>query len=152
MPQNSRYLCYKASFVSAAAIFMMSMFSQWLNWYIYEKMEYGWGYMLLTPLILCFMYHFVQMDAGKHGNFSRRFFFLFSVALPLIFSTAVTVLLFIFSPELSIFDSYEEYSGNFIETIAIYAGRIMITSVYLLIFAVIDIPLLKKSEEKEKDE
>ena len=146
-----RYLSYKASLSSALTIFVMSLFAQWVNWYVYEKVGYGWGYTLITPLILCMMYHFVQLDAGKHGSFTRLFFFIFSVALPLIFSAGLTVLMLFTHSDSYVFDPKAGYDSSAGSLIAVYAGRFVFTSAYLLIFALIDIPLLKRSDDKEKD-
>ena len=145
-----RYLSYKAGFSSAVTIFVMSLFAQWVNWFVYEKAGYGWGYTLITPLILCMMYHFVQTDAGKHGSFSRQFFFVFSVALPLVFSIAVILVLRADSPDIYVFDPQAGYDSSARSLIAVYTGRFIFTSAYLLIFAIIDIPLLKRYDDKEK--
>lgn len=145
-----RYLSYRASFSSAVTIFAMSLFAQWVNWYVYEKAGYGWGHTLITPLILCMMYHFVQLDAGKHGSFSRSFFFIFAVVLPLVTSTALLLILKADSPGLYVFDPDADYESSARSVIAVYAGRFIFTSLYLLIFALIDVPLLKKSDDKEK--
>lgn len=152
MPQNSRYLDFRGCFASAAVIYVMSIFSQWLNWYIYDKTEYGWGIAVISPLILCLIYHFIQLDAGKHNNFSRRFFFLFSVAIPLISFAAVIAAIALTSPEHRAFKLLDDSGSDMSGKIALWAGRIVFTSLYMLIFAVIDIPFLKKSDEKEKSE
>ena len=145
-----RYLSYKESFSSAVTIFVMSLFAQWVNWFAYEKAGYGWGYTFITPLILCMMYHFVQLDAGKHGSFSRRFFFIFSVLLPLIFSISLTAVMKLNYPGSYVFDPKADYDSSVSSVIAVYAGRFTFTSVYLLVFSIADIPLLKRSDDKEK--
>ena len=147
---HSRHLSYRASFLSAIVIFISSLFCQWLNWFIYEKEGYAWGFALITPLVLCMMYHFVQLDAGRNGNFSRIFFFVFSAALPLAASAALALVMKRNYPELGIFGSDRGYSGSAEEKIALYAGRFVLTSAYLAVFAVIDVPLLRYADKKEK--
>ena len=146
--QNPGSLNYKAGPLSALVIFILSLFMQWFIWYLFEKIGFGWGYMLLLPLILCMMYHFVQTDSGKNGNFSRRFCFIFSVIAPLVSGVLLTLIMRVSSPDMSIFDPAADYSGSTKEIIATYAGRFIYTSAYLLIFAVIDIPLSRMSAEK----
>lgn len=146
-----RYLSYRASFSSAVTIFAMSLFSQWVNWYIYERAGYEWGFTLITPLVLCMMYHFIQLDAGRHGNFSRSFFFVFSVAMPLIFSIGLTIVMRLAAPDSYVFDPGAEYDSSASSVIAVYAGRFIFTSAYLLIFALIDIPILKRMDQREKE-
>lgn len=148
---KSRYLSYKASPFTALMTVSLSLFMQWFIWYLYEKAGYGWGFNLLTPLILCMMYHFVQLDAGLHGNFSRRFCFIWAVIVPLLFSTALTLGIYLSHPHLSLFDPAEDYTGSPAEVVGTYAGRMIFTSVYLLIFAIIDIPILKKLDSKRTD-
>ena len=148
--EKCRYLSYKASFSAAVTIFVMSLFAQWVNWFIYEKAGYSWGYTLITPLVLCMMYHFVQLDAGKHGSFSRVFFFVFAVALPLIFGIGLTLIMKKSSPDIYLFDPKADYDGSARSLTAVYAGRFIFTSAYLMIFALIDIPFLKRIDQKEK--
>lgn len=138
--EKGKYLSYRAGFFTAIVIFALSMFAQWFNWYAFDKLAYEQIYVLFTPLILCMMYHFVQLDAGKHGNFSRQFFFSCAVGAPCIFS----LILFFITFDLDSIDN------SIRGTIAVYSARIMITSAYLLVFSVIDIPILRYLDKKEK--
>ncbi|MBR6394228.1 MAG: hypothetical protein IKS13_05350 [Ruminococcus sp.] len=148
---KSRSLNYKASPFSALMITVLSLFMQWFIWYVYEKAGYSFGYNYITPLILCLMYHFVQLDSGKNGNFSRLFFFVFAVTVPLVLSIGLSAVMYLNYPDISPFDPDAGYTGSAKEVIATYAGRITITSVYLLIFSAIDVPILKASEHKRKN-
>lgn len=145
-----RFLSYGENPFSAIVITIISLFSQWANWFIYEKAGYSWGYTLVTPIVLCLMYHFVQLDSGKNNNFSRKFFFIFAVAVPLLFGILLTVLMILTNPDMSSFNPDAEYKGSVQEQIAIYAGRFIFTSLYLLIFALADIPILKYIDKKGK--
>mgnify|MGYP007070312960 CR=1 FL=1 len=147
---KGRYLNYPASLFSAVTVFILSLFSQWVNWFAYDKLGYEWGFTLITPLILCMMYHFVQLDAGKHGNFSRLFFFVFAVLVPLAFSIAVTVIMKLSNPDMSVFDPSADYTGTVRERIAVYAGRFIFTSAYLLVFSAVDAVILRYMDKNEK--
>lgn len=146
------FLSYRSGPFTALAIAVCSLFMQWFLWYVYERAGYSWGYNLITPLILCMMYHFVQLDAGRHGNFSRRFCFFCGVIIPLITGIFLTLFMYLRYPEMSPFDPEADYTGAFREVIAIYSGRIVMTSAYLLIFALADIPILKRSDGKKNEE
>ena len=143
--QESR-LKYRAAPLTGLVIFLLSLFCQWVNWFAFDKIGYSWYFALITPLILCLMYHFVQLDAGREGSFSRGFFFVFAVLLPLIFGLLLTFVTIMLDPELSLFDPSAEYKGSVQEAIATFSGRVILTSLYLCVFALIDIPLLKLQE------
>lgn len=145
-----RFLSYGENPLSAIVITLISLFAQWANWFVYEKAGYSLGYTLVTPIVLCLMYHFVQLDAGKNDNFSRKFFFIFAVAVPLLFGILLTLLMFFTNPDISSFNSEAEYKGSVKEQIAVYSGRFIFTSLYLLIFAIADIPVLKYLDKKGK--
>lgn len=152
MNNSVKSLNYRGGVMSAAVVFVLSLFVQWLNWFAYDKLDYPWGITLVTPLILCVMYHFVAFDAGKNGNFSRRFLFLFAAVLPLVFGVLATVVMFLTNPDISTFNADADYKGSAAEIVSTYSGRFVITSLYLLIFGIIDIPLLKAFDRREAHE
>lgn len=142
---------YKESFLSALVIFILSLFMQWFNWFVYEKIGYSWIYTLITPLILCLMYHLVQLDAGREDCFSRKFFFIFSAAVPFLFGILISVIMLLLCPDISNFNPEADYAGSIQEVIATYFGRIIFTSLYMIIFAAIDIPILRYMDKKRKE-
>ena len=138
------FLKFREGPLSGLLITVISLFCQWAVWFVYEKINYAWGFTLVTPLVLCIMYHFVQLDGGREGSFSRRFFFIFSVLVPLLLGVILTGIMLLATPEISVFSPDAEYRGTVREIIAIYAGRFVFTSLYLLIFAVFDALIRKK--------
>ena len=148
---KSRCLSYKASPFTALVITVMSLFMQWFIWFAYEKLDKEWYFNLVSPLVLCMMYHFVRLDAGKNGNFSGKFLFVFSIIVPLALGIAVTLLIYVMNPDISVFNMDKDYGGTAKEIVITYAGRFIYTSLYMLIFAVIDIPILKSTGRKGKD-
>lgn len=140
---------YRESFLSALVIFLLSVFMQWLNWFAFEKIGYSWRYTLITPLILCLMYHLVQLDAGGKECFSRKFFFVFSAAVPFLVGILLTLIMLILNPEISNFNPEADFSGTVQEVITTYSGRIIVTSLYLMVFAVIDVPILRYIDRKK---
>lgn len=71
--------------------------------------------------------------------------------VPLLIGILLTVIMLLSNPDISNFNPDAEFKGSVQETIATYAGRFVFTSVYMLIFALIDIPLLKIADGKRKD-
>ena len=136
-------LKYGATPVTAMVITISSLFCQWLCWFSFEKIGYPWQITLITPLLLCVMYHMVQLDAGREGCFSRRFFYIFSAIVPLIIGILLSAAIFLADPQLSVFDPDMPYQGNIMENIASYSGRFIVTSLYLVIFGAIDKVLLR---------
>ena len=76
--------------------------------------------------------------------------FIFGVAVPLLAGVVLTVIMLTAAPEISVFSPEADYEGTVREVIATYAGRFIFTSLYLMIFAVIDIPVHKITERKRK--
>ena len=140
---------FKQTWLTGLVITLMSLFTQWVNWFIFEKIGYDEVYTLLTPLVLCFMYHLVQLDAGGKDTFSRKFFFIFSSVVPFMFGLLVTLIMLLLDPGISTFSPDTPYTGTVPEVISTYAGRFMVTSLYLAVFALIDIPLLRYSDGKK---
>ena len=143
------FLRFRERPFTALVVTASSLFCQWLNWFVYEKINYAWGITLVTPLVLCMMYHLVQMDGGHEGSFSRRFLFIFAVAVPLMFGIILTMIMLLAAPDISVFSPDAEYRGTVRETLATYAGRFIFTSLYLLVFAFIDTFLQKRKNDNE---
>lgn len=152
MNNSVRSLNYRGGVMSAVVVFVLSIFVQWLNWFAYDKLDYHWGLTLATPLILCAAYHFVALDSGKNGNFSRKFLYIFAAVLPLIFGIMLTAVMFVTNPDISTFNAEAEYEGKAAEIVSTYSGRFVITSLYLVIFGIIDMPLLKALDKREAHE
>ena len=137
----------------AAVMTAASLFAQWAHWFIYEKTEFSSFYLWFTPLVLCLMYRLLMADSESQGKFSKTFIFIFTVALPLLISLIISVYMLLSYPDISTFSDVKQEMGIPSELIALYSGRIIITSVYLLVYSGIDIIIskicrnLKKSGE-----
>lgn len=143
-------LRFRQSPFTAALITVLSLFCQFLNWFAFEKIGYPWWVALITPLLLCAMYHFVQLDSGGNSGHSRIFVFIFSAAVPLLLGIFLTLAVFQADPDISTFNSETEYRGTVRELISLYSGRTAVTSLYLCVFALIDIPLLRAAGKAGK--
>ncbi len=124
-----------------------SLFLQLAHWIIYEIVEFPAVLLGFTPLLLCAAYHAVQSDADENRRMSRRQFFFGAVFLPLLISILFSLGFFLHDPDMSIYHTAATESDNgFQVTAAVYAGRISMTALYLLLFALIDIPLQRLQE------
>lgn len=146
---DAALLRFRQSPLSAAVISLLSLFAQWVNWFALDKFDYSPYIALFTPLILCMLYHFVQLDGGS-GSYSRKFIYVFSAVIPLIFGICVTLFIFLSAPDISTFNPQIEYSGTVKELISLYTSRIVISSLYIVIFGLIDIPILKVMDKRKK--
>lgn len=127
----------------AAVMTAASLFAQWAHWFIFEKIEFSSFYLFFTPLVLCFMYRLLMADSENGGRFSKPFIFIFTVALPLAAAFIISVFMLLNYPDISMFSAVRQESGIPSELIALYSGRIFITSVYLLAYSGIDIFISK---------
>ncbi|MDO4863159.1 MAG: hypothetical protein Q4A05_03215 [Ruminococcus sp.] len=152
MSKNSENtaLRFRQSPFSAAVMTVLSLFCQFLDWFAFEKIGYPWWVALITPLLLCAMYHFVQLDAGGNSGYSRIFVFIFSAAVPLLLGIFVTVAVYLGDPQISTFSADREYTGTVRELISLYSGRIAVTSAYLCAFALVDVPVLKACDKARR--
>lgn len=146
---DASFLRFRQGPLSAAAISLLSLFAQWVNWFALDKLDYSPYIALFTPLILCMMYHFVQLDGGA-GSYSRKFVYVFSAIIPLIFGIVITLCIFLSAPDISTFNPQLEYGGTVKELISLYTSRFIISSLYIAVFGIIDIPILKVIDNRKK--
>ncbi|MGN0622115.1 MAG: hypothetical protein ACI4I9_09630 [Porcipelethomonas sp.] len=137
-----------------AVITACSLFAQWVHWFVYEKTGISGGFLFFTPLVLCFMYSLVMSECGKNRSFGKGFVFVFSVIIPLALSFVLSAYMVLSYPDMSIFSADKEIKGTPREIIAIYSGRILLTSVYLLVYSAADALLIQRimrfSEKKRQ--
>ncbi|MBP3380112.1 MAG: hypothetical protein J6K77_04550 [Ruminococcus sp.] len=143
------FLRFRQGPVSAMIISLLSLFAQWVNWFALDKLDYSPYIALFTPAILCMMYHFVQLDGGS-GSYSRKFIYVFSAVIPLIFAILVTLCIFVSAPDISTFNPQLEYGGTVKELISLYTSRFVLSSMYIVVFGIIDIPILKAIDKRKK--
>ena len=74
--------------------------------------------------------------------------FIFSAAVPLLLGIFLTLAVFLGSPDISTFNPEAEYRGTAAELISLYSGRFAVTSLYLCVFALIDIPVLRACDKR----
>lgn len=127
---------------------LCSLFLQLLHWGIYQWTSFPARLLFLTPLLLCGVYHVYQSDTLENRGLRRLHVFFGGVLLPLLLSTAISLGMFLYDPDMSLYHPFQEPEGGAAETAALYAGRLMLTSLYLLIFSGIDILLLRFQDSR----
>lgn len=131
-------------------VVLCSLFLQLLHWLVYQWTSFSAGLLFLTPLLLCAVYHVYQSDTLENRGLRRLHVFLGGVLIPLLLSGMVSLALFLHDPDMSLYHAFQEPEGNAAETAALYAGRIMLTSLYLLLFSGIDVLLLRLQDSRRE--
>ncbi|WP_298481739.1 hypothetical protein [uncultured Ruminococcus sp.] len=129
---------------------LCSLFLQLLHWVIYQWTSFPAGLLFLTPLLLCAVYHVYQSDTLENRGIRRLHVFFGGVLIPLVLSVLVSLGMFLHNPDMSLYHPFQEPQGGAAETVALYSGRMMLTSLYLLIFSGIDVLLLHLQDSRRE--
>lgn len=127
-----------------------SLFLQILHWLIYQWTAFPVQMLLLTPLLLCAAYHVCQSDTIENRGISRRNVFFWGVLMPLFIAMLVSVICYVQSPSMALYHSSAEPIVGVVQMMALYAGRTVLTSMYLLIFAGLDGILLYLQDRRQE--
>lgn len=120
-----------------------SLFLQLLHWLIYQWVSFPAGLLFLTPLLLCAVYHVYQSDTAESRGLRRLEVFFSGVLIPFLLCALFSGILFLQNPDLYLYHANMLPNGGRTETIALYAGRMMLTSCYVLAFSGLDVLLLR---------
>ena len=115
-----------------------SLFLQTLLWAAYDYLQMQVWVLAGLPLLICMLYHAVQLDSGKGKLMSRRFVFAGSCIAPLLAGAALGLWMYWTYPGLEVFGGTGWGGGPVQETIAKYSARYLLTSGYLILFAGLD--------------
>ena len=128
----------------AAVMTAASLFIQIIHWVVFDKVQFDSLYLWFTPLIFCLMYRLLMADCEKGGKISKGFIFSFTVAVPFLLAVLVSVYMIVSYPDISTFFATMEETGVLSETIALYSGRITLTSGYLLVYSLLDALIISR--------
>lgn len=137
-------LSIKSKAGSAAVMTAVSLFAQWAHWFIFEKIAFSSVYLWFTPLVLCLMYRFLMADCENKGRFSKSSIFIFTVIIPFAIVIIISIYMILKFPDLSTFSASKPESGTPSELISLYSGRLVLTSIYLIVYSVIDLLIISK--------
>lgn len=126
---------------------LSSLFLQLLHWLIYQWIAFPAGLLCVTPLLLCAVYHAFQSDTTENRGLGRMSVFISAVCIPMILSILVSLFSFLHNPDLPVFHPMMEQVPSISGYIALFSGRITMTSFYGLVFAGIDVFLLRLQEQ-----
>ena len=131
-------------------IFLGSLFLQIFCWVMYSLLEMRIWMCGLSALVTALLYHFLQTE--EQTGLSRKNVFFAAILAPFVMSLAVTVIQLWKYPNLSLLTASLDGVSPMTETVSLYATRLALNGVILLIFAAIDRAFLRKPKKEQKDE
>ena len=131
-------------------IFLGSLFLQIFCWVMYSLLEMRIWMCGLSALVTALLYHFLQTE--EQTGLSRKNVFFAAILAPFVMSLAVTVIQLWKYPNLSLLSASLDGVSPMTETVSLYATRLALNGVILLIFAAIDRAFLRKPKKEQKDE
>ena len=131
-------------------IFLGSLFLQIFCWVMYSLLEMHIWMCGLSALVTALLYHFLQTE--EQTGLSRKNVFFAAILAPFVMSLAVTVIQLLKYPNLSLLSASLDGVSPMTETVSLYATRLALNGVILLIFAAIDRTFLRKPKKEQKDE
>ncbi len=126
-----------------------SLFAQGVHWFLFEKIAFESALLWLTPLILCMLYHCVMADSGKGKQYSRKMVFFCAVLLPFLIAAGVSLFTWLNYPHLSLYKDGVLPDGSFPEQLGLMSGRILLTSLYMAVFTLPDLLVLRFLDERK---
>lgn len=131
-------------------IFLGSLFLQIFCWVMYSLLEMRIWMCGLSALVTALLYHFMQTE--EQTGLSRKNVFFAAILAPFVMSLAVTVIQLWKYPNLSLLSASLDGVSPMTETVSLYATRLAMNGVLLLIFAAIDRAFLRKPKKEREDE
>ena len=117
-------------------VFLGSLFVQIFCWGLYSYLELSVWLCGLSVIVSAILYHFLQLE--EETGLSRRGVFLAAILLPFLLSAAVTVVQLMKYPQLSLLSASLDGVSPMTELISLYAARLLLNGIPLLIFAAVD--------------
>ena len=117
-------------------VFLGSLFLQIFCWAMYSYLELNIWFCGLSVIITALLYHFLQVE--EETGLSRRCVFFAAILLPFLLGAGITVIQLVKYPQLNLLSASLDGVSPMTELISLYATRLAINGVLLLIFAAID--------------
>lgn len=131
-------------------VFLGSLFLQIFCWGMYTYLEMSIWLCGLSAVVTAILYHFLQIE--EETGLSRRSVFFAAILLPFLISGAVTVVQLVKYPQLSLLSAALDGVSPMTELVSLYATRVLLNGIPLLIFAAVDKAYLAgKGERHAKD-
>ena len=117
-------------------VFLGSLFVQIFFWAIYSLLEMRVWMCGLSAVISALLYHFLQLE--QQTGLSRRNVFFAAIVAPFLLALTVSVMQLVRHPNLSLLSAELDGVSPLTETVSLYAARLVINGILLLIFAAAD--------------
>ncbi len=127
-----------------------SLFLQIFCWAMYSYFEMSIYLCGLSAVITALMYHALQIE--EQTGLSRKGVFFAAILTPFLLSAAVTVYQLIRYPQLNLLSASLDGVSPFVELTSLYAARLVINGVVLLIFSAFHKIYLNNHPPKEPTE
>ena len=128
-------------------VFLGSLFVQCFFWAIYSAMEMKIWMCGLSAVVSALLYHFLQKE--EQTGLSRRNVFFAAILLPFLFALTVTVTGLVRHPQLSLLSAKLDGVSPLTEKVSLYAARLSINGILLLLFAAFDRAVLQDRRTEE---
>jgi hypothetical protein len=128
-------------------VFLGSLFIQIFFWAIYSLLEMRIWMCGLSAVVSAMLYHFLQRE--EQTGLSRRNVFFAAILAPFLLAVTVTAVQLIRYPNLSLLSAALDGVSPLTETVSLYAARLSINGVLLLLFAAFDRTFLQNRQNRE---
>lgn len=125
-----------------------SAFLQIFCWAMYSYLELSIVMCGLSVVVTALLYHFLQTE--QETGLSRMSVFFAAIGIPFAAALTVTVSHLVRYPNLNLLNAELDGVSPLTETVSLYAARLTVNGVCLLVFAPID--RLFRKERKQADE
>lgn len=132
-----------------AAVAIGSAFLQIFCWAMYSYFELHIVMCGLSVLVTALMYHFLQKE--QETGLSRISVFFAAIILPFAAAVTVTVSGLMRHPNLNLLNASLDGVSPLTETVSLYAARLTLNGIFLLIFAAIDRAFRKEVPQKHEE-
>lgn len=117
-------------------VFLGSLFVQIFFWAIYSLLEMRVWMCGLSAVISALLYHFLQTE--EQTGLSRRNVFFAAILAPFLLALTISVMQLVRNPNLSLLSAELDGVSPLTETVSLYAARLVVNGILLLIFAAAD--------------
>ena len=124
-------------------VFLGSLFVQIFFWAIYSLLEMRVWMCGLSAVISALLYHFLQLE--QQTGLSRRNVFFAAIVAPFLLALTVSVMQLVRHPNLSLLSAELDGVSPLTETVSLYAARLVVNGILLLIFAAADMAFRNRS-------
>lgn len=128
-------------------VFFGSLFIQVFFWALYSLLKMRVWMCGLSAVVSAMLYHFLQKE--EQTGLSRRNVFFAAIFIPFLLAVTVTVMQLMRYPNLNLLSAALDGVSPLTETVSLYAARLTVNGILLLIFAAFDRTFLQNRQNRE---